>query len=45
MRKLNELMIPGPVISFGSPRKISSYIEKCKLYPLVRMVGSAKYGK
>ena len=45
MRKLNELMLPEPMVSLGSPRKIRSYMEKYKLYSLDRMVGATKCGK
>ena len=34
-----------PMVSFRSPRKISSYLKRAKLYPLDRVVGSLKYGK
>ena len=36
---------PRPMVSFRSPRKISSYLVRTKLYPLVRVVGSTKCGK
>ena len=36
---------PQPMISFRSPRKISSYLVKAKLYSLDRVVGSSKCGK
>ena len=36
---------PRPMISFRSPRKISSYLVRAKLYPLHRVVGSTKCGK
>ena len=36
---------PQPMISFRSPRKISSYLVRAKLYPLDRALGSMKCGK
>ena len=33
------------MVSFRSPRKISSYLVRAKLYPLDRAVGSTKCGK
>ena len=36
--------IPGPMASFRSARKISSYLVRAKLYPLERRVGSFKRG-
>ena len=37
---------PGPMITFRSVRKLSSYLVMAKLYPLKRAVGSCKcYGK
>ena len=35
---------PRPMVSFRSPRKISSYLVRAKLYPLDRAVGSTKCG-
>ena len=35
----------GPMVLFRSPRKISSYLVRAKLYPLDRVVGSTKCGK
>ena len=35
----------GPMVSFRSPRKISSYLVRAKLYLLDRVVGSTKCGK
>ena len=39
-KKLKHLFTPGPVVSFRSSRKISSYLVKAKLYPVERSVGS-----
>ena len=36
---------PGPMVSFRSARKLSSYLVRAKLYPLERKVGSSKCGK
>ena len=33
---------PGPMITFRSVRKLSSYLVRAKLYPLERTVGSCK---
>ena len=35
----------GPIVSYRSARKLSSYLTKAKLYPLERKVGSEKCGK
>ena len=40
-----KLFSPRPMVSFKSPRKISSYLVRAKLYPLDRVVGSTKCGK
>ena len=40
-----KVFSPRPVVSFGSPRKISSYLVRAKLYPLDRVVGSTQCGK
>ena len=40
-----KVFSPRPMVSFRSPRKISSYLVRAKLYPLDRVVGSTKYGK
>ena len=34
-----------PMVSFRSPRKISNYLVRAKLYPLHRVAGSMKCGK
>ena len=44
-QKVKNIFIPGPVVSFRSARKISSYLAKAKLYLLERKVGSEKCGK
>ena len=43
--KTKKMFLPRPVVSFRSPRKISSYIVRAKFYPLDRVVGSTKCGK
>ena len=40
-----KVFSPRPMVSFRSPRKISSYLVRAKLYPLDRVVGSTKCGK
>ena len=41
-----RLVTPGPMITFCSDRKVSSYLVRAKLYPLERTIGSCKcYGK
>ena len=37
-----KVFSPRPMVSFISPRKISSYLVRAKLYPLDRVVGSTK---
>ena len=37
---LQHLFTPGPMVSFRSSRKISSYVVRDKLYPVERSVGS-----
>ena len=38
--ELKHLFTPGPMVSFRSSRKISSYLVRAKLYPVERSVGS-----
>ena len=38
-REARALFSPGPMISFGSARRISSYLVRAKLYPLERCAG------
>ena len=38
--ELKHLFTPGPMVSFRSYRKISSYLVRAKLYPVERSVGS-----
>ena len=38
-----EVFIPGPMVTFHSSRKLSSYLVRTKLYPLERVSGSCKY--
>ena len=38
-----KVFTPGPMISFLSARKLSSYLVRAKLYPIERTVGSFKY--
>ena len=38
--------MPGPMVTFSSSRKLSSYLVRAKLYPLERVTGSCKcHGK
>ena len=37
-----KVSTPGPLISFRSARKLSSYLVRAKLYPIERTVGSFK---
>ena len=38
---LKHLFTPGPMASFRSSRKISSYLVRSKLYPAEKSVGSS----
>ena len=41
-----EVFMPGPMLTFRSSRKLSSYLVRAKLYPLERVTGSCKcHGK
>ena len=44
-QELKNVFTSGPVVSYRSVRKISSYFVRAKLYPLERKVGSDKCGK
>ena len=44
-QKVKNVFTPGPIVSYRSARKISSYLVRAKLYPLERKVGSEKCGK
>ena len=37
-----KIFTPGPMISFRSARKLSSYLVRARLYPIERAVGSFK---
>ena len=37
--ELKKVFYPGPMISFRSARKVSSYLLGAKVYPLERIVG------
>ena len=37
-----KVFTPGPMISFRSARKLSSYLVRAKLYPIERTLGSFK---
>ena len=45
-QEAQRVFMPGPMITFLSARKLSSYLLRVKLYPLEWTVGSFKcYGK
>ena len=44
-QEVKNRFTPGPIVSYGSARKISSYLVRAKLYPLERKFGSEKCGK
>ena len=45
-QEAQRVFTPGPMITFRSARKLSSYLVRAKLYPLERTAGSCKcYGK
>ena len=39
-REAKAVFSPGPMVSFRSACKISSYVVRAKLYPLERFIGS-----
>ena len=43
--EVTETFSPGPMVSFWSARKLSSYLVRAKLHPLQRKIGSLKCGK
>ena len=43
--EVRKTFSPGPMVSFQSAQKLSSYLVRAKLYPLQRKVGSSKCGK
>ena len=43
--EVKRVFTPGPMISFRSPKKVSSYLLRAKLYPTERVVGSFKCSK
>ena len=44
-QEVKNVFSPGPIVSYRSARKISSYLVRAKLYRLERKVGSEKCGK
>ena len=44
-QEVKNVFTPGPIVSYRSTRKISSYLVRAKLYPLERKVSSEKCGK
>ena len=43
--EVKKVFYPGPMVSFRSARKVSSYRVKAKVYPLESTVGSFKCKK
>ena len=43
--EVKKLFSPGPMVLLRSARKLSSYLVRAKLYPLIRDIGSCKGGK
>ena len=43
--EVKNLFHPGPMVSFKSARKLSSYLVRAKLYPFHHKVGSKKSAK
>ena len=43
--KVKKVFYPGPIVSFQSARKVSSYFVRTKVYPLERTVDSFKCNK
>ena len=43
--EVKDTFTPGPMVSFRTSRKLSSYLVRAKLYPLERTVGSRKCSK
>ena len=44
-QEVKNVFTPGPIVSYRSARKISSYLVTAKLYPLKSYVGFEKGGK
>ena len=44
-KEVKILFTPGPMVSFRSSRKLSSYLVRAELYPTERVVGSFKCNK
>ena len=44
-QEVKNIFNPGPIVSYRSARKISSYLVTAKLYPLKSYVGFEKGGK
>ena len=41
--EVKKVFWPGPMASFQSPRNLSSYIDRAKMYPMERKTGSCKW--
>ena len=44
-QKVKNILTPGPIVSYRSARKTSSYLVRARLYLLERKVGSEECGK
>ena len=42
-QETKNVFTPGPMATFRSTRKLSSYLVRAKSYPIERIVGSRKY--
>ena len=40
--EVKKVFQPGPMVSFRSPRNLSSYLVRAKMYPMERTTGSCK---
>ena len=43
--EVKNLFSPGPMVTFRSARKLTSYLVRAKVYPLERKVGTCGCGK
>ena len=42
-QETKNVFTPGPMATFSSTRKLSSYLVRAKLYSIERIVGTHKY--
>ena len=40
--EVKKVFYPGPMVSFESARKVSSYLVRATVYPIERTIGSLK---